>query len=180
SHLVIALQQVISRNRNPFDASVLSITSFTGGATTNVIPDEVKLMGTFRAMNEDWRKKAHELITRTATSVAASMGGTVDVHIDRGYPVVFNNPALNDAARELAKAYMGAENVEETEMRMGAEDFGYYSQIIPGCFYRLGTGNPAKHITAGVHTPHFNIDESAIQIGIGMMAWLGASLEVSM
>src|SRR6185369_14382862 len=177
SHLIISLQQVISRNRNPFDPSVLSITAINGGTTTNVIPNEVKLMGTFRAMNEKWRMKAHELIEKNARELVHSMGGEIDIHIDKGYPVVFNNESLNEKARSLAGEFVGSENVEETEMRMGAEDFGYYSQIIPGCFYRLGTGNKQQGITAGVHTPHFNIDENAIEIGIGMMAWLGSSIE---
>jgi hippurate hydrolase len=176
SHLIISLQQIISRNCNPFDPSVLSITAINGGTTTNVIPDEVKLMGTFRAMNEEWRKKAHELIERNTKELVHSMGGEVDLHIDKGYPVVFNNEKLNERAKSLAEQFMNKENVEETEMRMGAEDFGYYSQQIPGCFYRLGTGNKQKGITAGVHTPHFNIDENAIEIGIGMMTWLGASV----
>lgn len=178
SHLIVSLQQVISRNRNPFDPSVLSITAIHGGTTTNVIPDEVKLMGTFRAMNEKWRTKAHGLIEKMTKELVHSMGGEVDLHIDKGYPVVYNNEQLNEKARLLANQFMGEENVEETEMRMGAEDFGYYSQIIPGCFYRLGTGNKQKGITAGVHTPYFNIDESAIEIGIGMMAWLGSSVEL--
>jgi len=176
SHLIISLQQVISRNCNPFDPAVLSITAINGGTTTNVIPNEVKLMGTFRAMNEDWRKKAHELIERNTKELVHSMGGEVDLHIDKGYPVVFNNEKLNEKAKSLAEQFINRENVEETEMRMGAEDFGYYSQQIPGCFYRLGTGNKQKGITAGVHTPHFNIDENAIEIGIGMMTWLGASI----
>jgi len=174
SHVVVGLQQVISRSRNAFDPSVLSITAINGGTTTNVIPDEVKLMGTFRAMNEEWRNKAHELIQRTTRELVHSMGGKVDLHIDKGYPVVNNNVQLNEAAKKLAEEFMGVENVEETEVRMGSEDFGYYSQQIPGCFYRLGTGNRQKGIVAGVHTPHFNIDENAIPIGIGMMAWLGA------
>jgi len=177
SHLIISLQQVISRNRNPFDPSVLSITSIAGGTTTNVIPDEVKLMGTFRSMNEEWRKKAHELIERTTKDLVHSMGGKADLHIDKGYPVVYNHELLNEKARSLAEEFMGKENVGETEMRMGAEDFGYYSQLVPGCFYRLGTGNKEKKITAGVHTPHFNIDENAIETGMGMMAWLGSSIE---
>jgi len=177
SHLVISLQQVISRNKDPFDPSVLSITSINGGTATNVIPDEVKLTGTFRAMNEDWRKKAHELIERTTRELVHSMGGTAELHIDKGYPVVYNNEKLNEKAKDLGRQFAGAENVEETEMRMGAEDFGYYSQVIAGCFFRLGTGNIKKHITAGVHTPHFNIDEDAIEIGMGMMACLGASIE---
>jgi len=177
SHLIISLQQVISRNRNPFDPSVLSITAINGGTTTNVIPDQVKLMGTFRAMDEGWRKKAHELIERITKESVHSMGGEVDLHIDKGYPAVYNNEPLHEKAKLLAKQFMGPENVEETEIRMGAEDFGYYSQLIPGCFYRLGTGNQQKGIKAGVHTPHFNIDENAIEIGIGMMAWLGTKID---
>jgi amidohydrolase len=177
SHLVLSLQQIISRNRNPHHPSVLSITSFNGGTTTNVIPDEVKLMGTFRAMDEEWRFAAHELIKRTATKLVESMGGTLDLHIDIGYPTVYNNEALNNKARAKAEEFMGSNNVEETELRMGAEDFGYYSQQIPGCFYRLGVMNQEKGITSGVHTPTFNIDEDAIETGMGMMAWLGSSIE---
>lgn len=175
SQLVVSLQQVISRNCNPLSPSVLSISSFQGGNTTNVIPSEVKLMGTFRAMDEEWRTKAHSLITKITTELVEAMGAEADVHIDVGYPTVYNNEALNASAKALAKDYMGAANVEETEVRMGAEDFGYYSQKIPGCFYRLGTANKQRGITAGVHTPLFNIDEDAIEIGMGIMAWFGAT-----
>jgi amidohydrolase len=178
SHLIIALQQVVSRNRNPHDPSVLSITSFQGGHTTNVIPSEVKLMGTFRAMDEAWRFKAHELIRKITYNLVHSMGAEVDLHIDIGYPTVYNNEALNSTTRALAEQFMGALNIETTELRMGAEDFGYYSQLIPGCFYRLGVMNEQKGITSGVHTPTFNIDEDAIEIGMGMMACIGAALEI--
>ena len=175
SQLVVALQQIISRNNNPLSPSVLSITSFQGGYTTNVIPSEVKLMGTFRALNEEWRFKAHELIRKQATALVTGMGAELDLHIDIGYPSVFNNEALNEKARALSEEYLGAENVETTEMRMGAEDFGFYTQQIPGCFFRLGSGNAQKGINSGVHTPTFNIDEKAIEVGMGMMAWLGAA-----
>ena len=178
SHLIIALQQLLSRNNNPFNPSVLSITSFIGGNTTNVIPNEVKMMGTFRAMDETWRFKAHDLIRTIGTDLVRSMGGELDLHIDVGYPCVINNDKLNAAARKKAEEFLGAENVNETELRMGAEDFGYYAQQVPACFYRLGTMNAAKGITAGVHTPVFNIDESAIEIGMGMMAWLGSSVKL--
>lgn len=174
SHLIVALQQVVSRNNNPLLPSVLSITSVQGGYTTNVIPSEVKLMGTFRAMDEGWRFKAHDIIRKLSTGLVHSMGAEIDLHIDVGYPTVYNNEQLNEAAKRIAEQYMGAPNVEETEIRMGAEDFGYYSQQIPGCFFRLGTGNKTKEITAGVHTPHFNIDEDAIEIGMGIMAAFGA------
>jgi amidohydrolase len=179
SHLIIALQQVVSRNRNPHDPSVLSITSFQGGHTTNVIPSEVKLMGTFRAMDETWRFKAHEIIRKLSTELVHSMGAEIDLHIDVGYPTVYNNEALNDLTRGLAEQFMGTGNVETTELRMGAEDFGYYSQVIPGCFYRIGVMNEAKGIVSGVHTPTFNIDENAIETGMGMMAWLGSSVVFS-
>ena len=175
SNLIVSLQQLISRNNSPFNPSVLSITSFHGGNTTNVIPSEVKLMGTFRAMNEEWRYKAHELIKNLSTQLVESMGATIDIKIDIGYPFVLNNEALTAAARTKAASFVGKDNVEETELRMGAEDFAFYSHKIPGCFFRLGTGNIAKGITAGVHTPNFNIDEEAIEIGMGMMALLGAT-----
>lgn len=176
SQLVVSLQQVISRNNNPTSPSVLSICSFQGGFTTNVIPSEVKLMGTFRAMDEAWRFKAHELIKQQAIGLVTAMGAEADVHIDVGYPTVDNDPALTNKAWQLAEQYMGKTKVEETEMRMGAEDFGYYTQQIPGCFFRLGVRNEAKGIVHNVHTPKFDIDESAIAIGMGNMAWLAVSV----
>ena len=172
SHLIVSLQQIISRNNNPFNPSVLSITSFQGGNTTNVIPSEVKLMGTFRAMNEEWRFKAHELIIKQTKELVVAMGAEADIRIDVGYPFVLNDPILSNLAKEQAAIFIGKENVEETELRMGAEDFAYYSHKIPGCFFRLGAGNKAKGISSGVHTPTFNIDEKAIENGMGMMAWL--------
>lgn len=178
SHLIIALQQLISRNNNPFNPSVLSISSINGGNTTNVIPNEVKMMGTFRAMNEEWRFKAHELMKKLCADLVSSMGGEVDLHIDVGYPSVMNDEKVTKAAMQKAAEYMGKENISETELRMGAEDFGYYAQVIPASFYRLGTMNKEKGITANVHTPVFNIDENAIEVGMGMMAWLGSSVEL--
>jgi hippurate hydrolase len=174
SHLIIGLQQIISRNKNPLSPSVLSICSIQGGNTTNVIPSAVKLMGTFRAMDETWRYKAHELIRHQAKSIVEGMGAELDLHIDIGYPTVDNDPVFTEAAWKLADEFMGKEQVEETEMRMGAEDFGYYTHVIPGCFYRLGVRNEAKGIVHQVHTPKFDIDENAIEIGMGMMAYLGA------
>jgi amidohydrolase len=174
SQLVVSLQQIVSRNNSPFNPTVLSITSIQGGNATNIIPSEVKLMGTFRAMNEEWRYKGHELIKTQTELLVKALGGEVDIKIDVGYPFVKNDEALSAAARILAEEFAGADNVSETELRMGAEDFAYYSQLIPACFYRLGVGNIAKGITIGVHTPTFNVDEDAIEHGVGMMAWLGA------
>ncbi len=177
SQLIVSLQQIISRNNSPISPSVLSICSFQGGHTTNVIPSEVKLMGTFRAMDEVWRRKAHQLITKHATELVHALGAEIDLHIDVGYPCVDNDDILTETSWKLAEDFMGKQNVEETEIRMGAEDFGYYTQLIPGCFYRLGVRNEQKGIIHNVHTPLFNIDEKAIEIGMGMMAWLGASVK---
>jgi hippurate hydrolase len=177
AQLITSLQSIISRNRNPQNPSVLSICSIQGGHTTNVIPSEVKLMGTFRAMDEQWRFEAHKLMVQQAQGIAIATGAEIDFRVDVGYPTVDNEPKITEAAWRLADQYMGAENVEETEKRMGAEDFGYYSQVIPGCFFRLGVRNEEQGIIHNVHTPHFNVDERAIAQGVGMMAWLGVSLE---
>lgn len=177
SQLIVSLQQIISRNRNPFTPSVLSICSFQGGNTTNVIPSEVKLKGTFRAMDETWRYQAHDLIRNLTTGLVTSMGATADVLIDVGYPCVDNQEALTRECRQLAEDFVGTGAVEETELRMGAEDFGHYTQQIPGCFYRLGVRNEKDGIIHNVHTPHFNVDEAAIETGMAMMAWLGTQVK---
>ena len=178
STLIVSLQQIISRNNNPISPSVLSICSIQGGFTTNVIPSQVKLMGTFRAMDEAWRYKAHELIKKQTIALVAAMGAEADVLIDVGYPFVDNDPGLTENAWRLAETYHGKEQVEETELRMGAEDFGFYTHVVPGCFYRLGVRNTEAGIVHNVHTPLFNIDERAIEIGMGTMAWLGAMAKV--
>jgi len=175
SHLVISLQQIVSRNNSPFNPSVLSITSVQGGNTTNVIPSEVKLMGTFRAMNEEWRFHAHELIIKQTKDLVNAMGAEAEIKIDQGYPFVYNDEDLSALSRTYAEQYAGEDNVSETELRMGAEDFAYYSQKIPACFFRLGVGNKEKGINSGVHTSTFNIDETAIEKGMGMMAWLAVA-----
>jgi amidohydrolase len=174
SHLIVSLQQIISRNNDPLSPSVLSICSIQGGHTTNVIPSEVKLKGTFRAMDEKWRYKAHELIKKQTVELVAAMGAEADILIDVGYPFVDNEPKLTEAAWQLANDFFGKENIEETELRMGAEDFGYYTHVVPGCFYRLGVRNEEAGVIHNVHTPKFNVDERAIKNGMEMMAWLGA------
>jgi len=176
AQLITSLQTIIARNRDPQNPSVLSICSVHGGNTTNVIPTEVKLMGTFRAMDEVWRFKAHELMMQQAKGLSLATGAEIDFKVDVGYPTVDNEPVITEAAWKLADTYMGASNVEETEKRMGAEDFGYYSQVIPGCFFRLGVRNESKGIIHNVHTPNFNIEEESIENGVGMMAWLGTQL----
>jgi amidohydrolase len=175
SHVIIALQQVVSRNANPLIPCVLSFGKVIANGATNIIPDEVKLEGTFRTFDEDWRNKAHELIHKIATQTAAAMGGSCDVEILKGYPFLSNDEALTAKAIGYAKEYMGAENVVDLDMRMTAEDFAWYSHVVPACFYRLGTGNKARNITSPVHTATFDIDEAALKIGAGLMAYIAVS-----
>src|SRR5690606_8176784 len=172
SHIIIALQQVISRNANPRQPTVLTFGNIVGLGATNIIPNEVNIAGTFRAMNEVWRESALVKIKKMAESIAEGMGGRCEVEISRGFPYLENNPALTRRIRQAAEQYVGKENVVDLDITLGAEDFSYYSQVIPASFYRLGTSNPAKGITSYVHTPTFDIDEDALRIGPGLMAWM--------
>lgn len=175
SHIIIALQQVISRNASPRQPTVLSFGNIIGKGATNIIPNEVNIAGTFRAMNEEWREAALKKIKKMAESIADGMGGKCEVDISRGYPYLENNPELTRRIREAAQSYVGADNVVDIDITLGAEDFAYYSQVIPASFYRLGTSNPAKGITSYVHTPTFNVDEDALKIGPGLMAWMAVT-----
>jgi amidohydrolase len=172
SHIIIALQQVISRNASPRQATVLTFGRIIGEGATNIIPDEVNISGTFRALNETWRAKGLEHITRMAESIAEGMGGRCEVTISHGYPYLDNNPDVTRRIRKAAGEYVGAENVVDLDLAMGSEDFAYYSHIIPASFYRLGTRNEARGITSYVHTPTFDIDEEALKLGPGLMAWM--------
>lgn len=172
SHIIIALQQIISRNASPKQPTVLSFGRIIGEGATNIIPNEVNIAGTFRAMNEEWRGSALKKIKKMAESIAEGMGGMCEVEISHGYPYLENNPDLTRRIRKAAEAYVGAENIVDLDITLGAEDFSYYSQVIPASFYRLGTRNEAKGITSYVHTPTFNIDEDALILGPGLMAWM--------
>jgi amidohydrolase len=172
AHIIIALQQIVSRNANPTMPSVLSIGKIIGNGATNIIPDEVKMDGTLRTFDESWRADAKVKIKKIAESIAESMGGTCEVNILDGYPFLKNEEQLTNRCIENAKEYMGEENVVPLDLRMTAEDFSYYSQVVPACFYRLGTGNIAKGIVSPIHTPTFDVDEKCLEIGAGLMAWL--------
>lgn len=175
SHIVIALQQIVSRNANPIMPSVLTIGKFIANGATNVIPEEVKMEGTFRTFDEKWRADAKIKIVQIATSIAESMGAEIEIEIAHGYPFLKNDEEITHKAIANAKLYLGEQNVEELPIRMTAEDFSYYTQIVPACFYRLGTGNIEKGITSSIHTPTFDVDENCLEIGAGLMAWLAFS-----
>lgn len=168
---LVALQQVVSRGANPITPSVLSFGKIQANGATNVIPDKVYIEGTFRTMDEEWRKAAHEKITAIAEQTAIAMGGKCEVEIRKGYPFLVNDEELTTKAQKAAELFLGKENVVDLDVRMTAEDFAYYSQEMPACFYRLGTAFKDKP-NSGLHTPTFNIDEAAIETSIGLMSWL--------
>ncbi len=172
AHILTALQQVVSRFSDPKSPCVLSFGKVIANGATNVIPNEVYLEGTFRAMDEKWREEAHTKMKKMAEGIAESMGGSCDFNIMKGYPFLVNEPKLTAATRGHAEDYLGKENVLDLDIWMAAEDFAYYSQVADSCFYRLGTRNESRGITSSVHTPTFDIDETALETSIGLMAYL--------
>jgi amidohydrolase len=176
SRIITDLQQIVSRKSPSGIPTVLSFGKLIAEGATNVIPNEVKIEGTFRTMNEQWRNKAHEQITLITEGALLGTTCKADVYIKKGYPVLYNHPVLTQKAKSAATELLGNENVKELEIRMTAEDFAYYAQKIPGIFYRFGTNNSKNEFGAGLHTPHFNIDEEALKTGMSGMAWLAINL----
>ena len=172
AHIVIALQQIVSRIAHPADPTVLSFGKVIANGAVNVIPDEVYMEGTFRAMNETWRDEAHRRMKEMAQGIAISMGAVCEFKIVRGYPFLINEKKLTEQIRHHATEYLGEENVLEEDIWMAAEDFAYYSQVSDSCFYLCGVGNAAKGITSSLHTPTFDIDENALAVSSGLMAYL--------
>ncbi len=171
SQILLELDRTFMQNEQK-PPTVLAFGKITGNGATNVIPDEVKMEGTFRTMNEEWRAEAHSKMKNMAEITAKQMGGSCDFRIEHGYPFLVNDKVTTSDARAAAEIYLGKENVEELALRMTAEDFAFYSQQIPSCFYRLGTGNKLKGITRGLHNSAFDIDEKALEVSTGLMAWL--------
>ena len=176
AHLITGLQQVVSRKAPPTIPTVLSFGKVMADGATNVIPDEVRLEGTFRTLDESWRAAAHIEIEEIAKGICSSMGGSCDVEVRKGYPYLQNDESLTIACTDTARTYLDNENVIDLPLRMTAEDFSYFSQKIPACFYRLGTSSvDRERYTDSVHTPRFDIEEQALETGMGMMAFLALS-----
>lgn len=175
AQIISALQQVVSRFADPRIPTVLSWGKIIGNGATNIIPDEVYLEGTFRTFNEEWRAQAHEKMLKIATGIAEAMGAVCEMEVRKGYPYLVNEPETTAQARAAAIDYLGEDNVVELDLWPAAEDFSYYSQVANACFYRLGTGNKAKGIISAVHTPTFDIDEEALELSIGLMAYIAIS-----
>ena len=172
AHIIIALQQIVSRNAQPTTPSVLSFGRIIAEGQANIIPDEVKVSGTMRTFDEEWRLEMQKRIRMIATSIAEGMGGACEVSIHKGYPFVYNDPVVTGKIRKYAEEYLGKENIAELDMRMTAEDFSYFAQEIPGCFYRLGVMNESLGITSNLHTSTFDVDESSLETGMGLMSWI--------
>ncbi len=176
SHILISLQQEINR-KSPSDVpTVLSFGKVMANGAVNIIPDEVTLEGTFRAMNETWRKEAHRLIEQIASGIASSMGGSCQVEIRHGYPVLENHEQLTEASKRKAIELLGPDHVEDMEIRMTAEDFAWFAQSYPGMMYRLGVKEPGSDHVYPLHTPGFRVDESAIKTGISLLSFLSVEL----
>ncbi|MFH0893878.1 MAG: M20 family metallopeptidase [Bacteroidota bacterium] len=171
SHIVIGLQNIVSRKANPAVPTLLTFGRILGEGRTNIIPDEVSLEGTFRTFNETWRAEAHEQIKKIACGIAESMGGSCDVRVDHGYPFLVNDDMLTQKMAGWAGEYYGKENVEGLDKRMTSEDFAFYSQQIPSCFYRIGSRKPSSAVVTNLHSSTFDIDEELLGPAAGYMVW---------
>jgi amidohydrolase len=172
AHLIVAMQQIVSRVANPTMPSVLSFGKVIANGATNVIPNEVYIEGTFRTLNEEWRSEAHQRMLELAHQLVQSMGGILEFEIRKGYPALVNDEILTAKSKARAIEYLGKENVLDLDIWMAAEDFAFYSQQASACFYRLGTRNDARGIVSSVHTPTFDIEEESLKTGMGLMAYL--------
>ncbi len=174
ARLVTALQEIISRSIDPVAPGVLTIGRiWSDGGATNVIPDTVHLEGTLRAMDEDWRSRAHLLIRNLVDLTCRASGATSDTRIVIGYPSLRNDEIITSFCRTSAQTYLGEDRVHELPVRMSSEDFAFYSQHVPATFYRLGTGwseEPERNYP--VHSNRFDINEEALETGMGLMAYM--------
>lgn len=175
SHIIVSLQQIVSRNTDISIPTVLSFGKIIGEGATNVIPDEVKLEGTFRTTDEKWRKEVHKKIKSISQSIAESMGGVCKVEIRNGYPALVNEPKLTANLISWAEEFLGKQQVKELGIRMTSEDFAFYSQKYPSCLFRLGVGSLPDKPQTFLHTSGFVADENSLKTGIGLLAWLALS-----
>ena len=155
--------------KNPI---IIAFGSFIADGTYNVIPNEVSLKGTMRTFNEEERNSIKNKIKELSREVSRQFDVEADVFIEEGYPVLINDVSLTESLRNSAKSFLGDNNVKEIPQLMTAEDFAWYSHKTKACMYRIGTSNAEKGIVSKQHTPTFDIDEDALEIGMGLMVWL--------
>ncbi len=169
------LEKEFIKNKPADSISLLAFGKISGEGKTNIIPDEVKIEGTLRTFDEVWRVNAKEIIYSLTSRIAKKMKGDCEVRISKGYPTLVNDEELTNKVKQLAIEFLGKENVIDQEMRMTAEDFAYFSQKVPSCFYRLGTSNEEKGIVSNIHTSTFDVDENCMLVGMGLMAWVAVN-----
>jgi len=172
AQIIIALQQIVSRKARPSIPTVLSIGRVIADGRTNIIPNEVKMEGILRTFDEAWRRQALEKIIEISKGIAKTLGGDCDVSIAHGYPFLNNDETLTKNVKKYAQEYLGDDNVVDLDIETISEDFAYYAQRLPSCFYKLGVGNKAKGIDSDLHSSTFNVDEKSIEYGMGLMAWV--------
>ena len=171
SELVLNLNQFFNDKAD----AIFAIGYIDGKGSTNIIPKEVNLMGTFRALDESFRLESHNHMNRIVDQVAKKYNIKIDLNIKKGYPALNNDIQFTLNQLNKAKEFLGEKNVIDLPIRMTAEDFSYFANAVPSCFYRLGTGNKDKGLIHGLHTSKFNIDEDSLKIGMGLMAFLAIS-----
>lgn len=171
SHIIVALQQIVSRNVPANIPTVLSFGKIEGLGATNIIPEKVEIAGTLRTMNEEWREKIKTQIRDIASGLAKSMGAECLVEIKHGYPVVYNNEQATQKASQYARELLGPDAVEAMNIRMTAEDFGYFTQKYPSIFYRFGVAQ-TREDTGALHTSQFNLNEDSLKTATEMLTWL--------
>lgn len=176
SHIVVALQQIVSRNAKPTTPTVLTFGKIEGYGATNIIPDEVKITGTFRTFDEEWRADAKIKMKKMAESIAEGMGGSCDFDVHDGFPYLTNDEETTQKSWDAANEYLGKEKVHALDLRMTSEDFAYYSQVMPSCFYRLGTANTKEGINSGLHTSTFDVDNESLRTSIGLMSYIAIEM----
>jgi amidohydrolase len=172
TQIIVSLQQIVSRFSPPMVPTVLSFGRFIADGSTNVIPDTVYIEGTFRTMNEDWRAEAKKRLSGIAVSVAESLGASCKILIKDGFPLLINDESTAATVRNIACEFLGNDKVHDLEIRMTSEDFSYFAQKYPAVFYRLGTANTEKGINSPLHSSSFDIDESSLETGMGLMAYI--------
>jgi amidohydrolase len=172
AQILVALQQLVSRMANPSVPTVLSFGKIVANGAINVIPDSVYMEGTFRTLKEDWRDEAHGKMKKIAESIAEGLGGSCEFKIVKGYPFLVNEIKLTERVQQYAEDYLGKENVLQQDVWMAAEDFAYFTQVTDSCFFLTGIRNEKQGFTSSLHTPTFNLDETALETGMGLMAYI--------
>lgn len=172
SYIIVALQQIVSRHADASVPTVLSFGKILAPGAVNVIPNHVSIEGTFRTMNEGWRKEALQKMISIVRSISEGMGAGCEINIIPGYPALINNPDATAGIMGHAADYLGKENIHSLDIRMTAEDFAFYSEKCPAVLYRLGVKNEQIMSPAELHTPVFDVDEEAIRTGMGALAYI--------